>query len=333
MIAKLLGRHGIDHDYEELMQKLPLLGTDIDRCDEAILDIEIFPNRPDLLSGETLTRAIRNFIHLQPASPSLSVSRGEIELKVDNELVNIRPIILGAVVRGVNQGNTQDERDLFIKSLMDHQEKLHFALGRGRKRASIGVHDLSKIQPPFTVRAVDKDTKFIPLARDAEMTIEQILNEHPKGIDYAHLLDGFSKYPVICDADDKILSFPPIINGNHTTVTQDTTDFFIDVTGWDYRSCEASLMLIAIQLMERGGSIESVNITDCNGEQHILPNGKAIIHDLDNKMLSDLLGRELTESEISEAINKMGGNLFSYSYETSKIAMPRWRLTFFTRLI
>ena len=68
------------------------------------------------------------------------------------------------------------------------------------------------------------------------------------------------------------------------------------MTGWDYRSCEASLMLIAIQLMERGGSIESVNITDCNGERHILPNGKAIIHDLDNKMLSDLLGRELTET-------------------------------------
>ena len=103
----------------------------LDRCDEAILDIEIFPNRPDLLSGETLTRAIRNFIHLQPASPNLSVSRGEIELKVHKELVNIRPIILGAVVRGVSQGSTSNERDLFIKSLMDHQEKLHFALGQG----------------------------------------------------------------------------------------------------------------------------------------------------------------------------------------------------------
>ena len=152
---------------------------------------------------------------MQPASPNLSVSRGEIELKVDKELVNIRPIILGAVVRGVSQGSTSNERDLFIKSLMDHQEKLHFALGRGRKRASIGVHDLAKIRPPFTVKAVDKDTKFIPLARDTEMTIEQILSEHPKGIDYAHLLEGFSKYPVICDADDKILSFPYHNNGNH----------------------------------------------------------------------------------------------------------------------
>ena len=325
LITQLLGKYGIVHDYEELMQKLPLLGTDIDRCDEVILDIEIFPNRPDLLSGETLTRAIRNFIHLQPASPEVLVSQGKIELKVDKELSNIRPIILGAVVRGVSQGNTSDERDLFIKSLMDHQEKLHFALGRGRKRASIGVHDLAKIRPPFTVRAVDKATKFIPLARESEMTIEQILNEHPKGVDYAHLLEGFSKYPVIYDADEKILSFPPIINGNHTTVTQDTTDFFIDVTGWDYRSCEASLMLIAIQLMERGGTIESVNITDCNGEQQILPNGQPIIHELDNKMLSDLLGRELTETEISQAINKMGGNLFSYTPKTSKIAMPRWR--------
>ena len=41
-------------------------------------------------------------------------------------------------------------------------------------------------------------------------------------------------------------------------------------------------------------------------KQQILPNGQPIIHELDNKMLSDLLGRELTETEISQAINKMG---------------------------
>ena len=76
LIAQLLGKHGIDHDYDELMQKLPLLGTDIDRCDEAILDIEIFPNRPDLLSGETLTRAIRNFYSLATGiSKSIGFSR------------------------------------------------------------------------------------------------------------------------------------------------------------------------------------------------------------------------------------------------------------------
>ena len=73
------------------------------------------------------------------------------------------------------------------------------------------------------------------------MAINDILIKHPKGIDYAHLLDGFDKFPVIIDSEDNILSFPPIINGDHTTVTSQTKDFFIDVTGWDQRACEASL--------------------------------------------------------------------------------------------
>ena len=65
LIAKLLSIHGLEHGIKQISDQLPLLGTDIDRCDEDILDIEIFPNRPDLLSGETLSRAIRNFIHHQ----------------------------------------------------------------------------------------------------------------------------------------------------------------------------------------------------------------------------------------------------------------------------
>jgi len=208
---------------------------------------------------------------------------------------------------------------------MDHQEKLHFALGRGRKRASIGVHDLSKIKAPFFVKAVTNDTQFTPLSMNNEMSIKQILLEHPKGIDYAHLLDGFEKYPVIVDADDKILSFPPIINGDHTTVTNDTTDFFIDVTGWDYRSCEACLMLIAMQLEEYGGTIESVKVTACDGSVEHLPNGDAITHKLSTKLLDGLLGGTLKESQISTAINRMGGTLISKDEVNVTLAMPRWR--------
>ena len=78
------------------------LESDIDRCDAQTLDIEIFPNRPDLLSGETLTRAIRNFVHRQPAKPSITTTEGKITLNVEPDLAEIRPVILGAVVRNVD---------------------------------------------------------------------------------------------------------------------------------------------------------------------------------------------------------------------------------------
>ena len=99
LIDRLMSKHGYQHDIDHLADNLPLLGTDIDRCDAETLDIEIFPNRPDLLSGETLSRAIRNFIHCANATPNLDIKAGNIELIVDSELKEIRPIIVGAVVR------------------------------------------------------------------------------------------------------------------------------------------------------------------------------------------------------------------------------------------
>ena len=325
LIASLLAKHNLVNDIEVLSNELPLLGTDIDNCTNEVLDIEIFPNRPDLLSGETLCRAIRTFIHEQKAEPNLNVKHGNVSITVDKELENIRPVVLGCIVRGV-QLEGDIEIEYFIKSLMDHQEKLHFALGRGRRRASIGVHDLSTLKPPFRVKAVSGDTKFIPLAMTEEMSITQILEKHPKGLDYAHLLEGFEKYPVWIDANDAILSFPPIINGDHTTVNKQTRDFFIDVTGWDHRSCEASLMLIASQLCERGGEIESVEVTSFDGVVKQYPDGSAIQHEVPIELLDGLLGRSLTDEEISKAINRMGGKYISRNDKsTITIEMPRWR--------
>ena len=63
------------------------------------------------------------FMHNSPANPRLLVNPGTVSMKVSQDLANIRPVILGAIVRGV------DVDDALIKRLMEHQEKLHFALG------------------------------------------------------------------------------------------------------------------------------------------------------------------------------------------------------------
>lgn len=344
LLRQLLSRHGLQHDIEKMAHQLPLLGTDIDTCDEQTLDIEIFPDRPDLLSGETLAKAIRPFLYGAKSEPELKVKTGSVKMKVDPELEQIRPVILGAIVRKVDTGNSSEEQNEFIKSLMDHQEKLHFALGRGRRRASIGVHDLSKIAPPFHVKAAPSSTSFTPLASTEKMTLDEILTTHPKGVEYAHLLKDMNAYPVIFDSNDEVLSFPPIINGNQTTVSQTTTDFFIDVTGWDRRACESSLMLIALQLAERGGHIESVEVTGFDGNIELLPHSNPIEHKVTQRLLDGLLGRTLTDEEISTAINRMGGRYLGRkdsaeptAPEVTRMsdvvegdtvltfAMPRWR--------
>ena len=226
---------------------------------------------------------------------------------------------------------------------MDHQEKLHLTLGRKRKFASIGVHDLSQLSPPFKVISVDKEYKFTPLAEEKEMSIEEILELHPKGKEYAHLMSDMDDYPVIIDSENKVLSFPPIINGDHTTVNEQTRDFFIDVTGWDERSCEACLLLICLSLAERGGEIESIQIKNWNQELLSVPRGDSKNHKVPDRLIKNILGVELSKTEIAESIKKMGGELVETRTVTDGpdkiekwadcmvgekehiISMPRWR--------
>ncbi|MGB0313431.1 MAG: phenylalanine--tRNA ligase beta subunit-related protein, partial [Poseidonia sp.] len=228
-------------------------------------------------------------------------------MTVDAELATVRPVIYGALVRNVAVPDDEEEVEAFIKGLMDHQEKLHFALGRGRQRASIGVHDFSTLAPPFRVVAVNGAHEFVPLAYDQAMSIDDILLNHPKGVDYAHLLEGMDRYPLILDANDDVLSFPPIINGDHTTVTHATRDFFVDVTGWDERACEAALMLVCLQLAQRGGKVESVDITTCGGEHITTPVGQGKTHTVPEELVKNLLGRSFSDEEIQRSIQRMGG--------------------------
>lgn len=318
LLRKFVEGRGRKHNVEDLAFRLPLMGTDIDICDENVLDIEIFPDRPDLLSPETLFHGMMPFLHDAPPNPRLLVNPGTISMKVSAELSEIRPVILGAVVRGL------DIDEEIIKRLMEHQEKLHFALGRGRKRASIGVHDLATLAPPFRVEAVGREHSFTPLAMDDEMTIDEILAEHPKGVDYAHLLKDMQKVPIILDSNDAVLSFPPIINGDHTTVTTNTRDIFIDVTGLDIRACESALMLICLQLSVLGGKIESVRVNTCEGKEWSL-DGSPIIHTVKRTLVEGILGNSFTDDQIEDAIRRMGG---IYNGDTSgnlSISMPRWR--------
>jgi phenylalanyl-tRNA synthetase beta chain len=344
ILKYMQNKNGIKYNSEEWVERMPSIGCVVEGNDEQGIEIEIFPDRTDLLSHETIARAARSFLNSAEDSPDFEVLEGELDLTIDSSLEKIRPVILGAVVRGVDNGTNEEERDEFIQSLMEHQEKLHMTLGRKRKFASIGVHDLSKLKPPFKVISVKKDHSFIPLAEEKEMTIEEILKHHPKGKEYAHLMENMEKYPVIIDSDEKVLSFPPIINGNHTAVTGMTTDFFIDVTGWNERACETCLLLICLSLAERGGKVESIQLKNWNGEIFNTPRGDSKMHKVPDRLITKILGINLKKSEIGNAIKKMGGALIDSRTVTDGpdkiekwadcivgekehiIAMPRWRI-------
>lgn len=343
MMSRIQKLNGTTHEKNSLSDLLPQMGCPVELNDDDNIEIEVFPDRPDLLSHETMARAVRSFQRIHSKDGDIEVSSSGIRIAVGSDLENVRPIIMGAVVRGVNTGNSSSERDSFIQSLMDHQEKLHMTLGRRRSFASIGVHDLSKLEWPFRYEAVSGDFSFQPLASETVMSISEILDSHPKGLEYSKLMNSLESYPVILDSNDEVISFPPIINGSQTTVSEETKDFFIDVTGFDMIACETCLLLVSLSLSELGGVVESVEICDSDGSSRVTPNFGCKTHRVPNRLIQKILGMELSDAEIGESIRRMGGSLLesrtiTYGSERSErwsdcvvgerehiFSMPRWR--------
>ena len=126
---------------EEFLERIPMIGADLDRVEDSSISIEFFPNRPDLLSVEGIARAARTFFGFEKGLKKYKTEKSNIFLKVDPSVKKVRPFIVTALVKNIEM------TDELISSLMDLQEKLHFGLGRERKKVAIGVHDFDQIEP------------------------------------------------------------------------------------------------------------------------------------------------------------------------------------------
>lgn len=240
---------------EQLLETMPQLGGDVDKRDGDAVAMEYFPDRPDLLSVEGIARAVRAYRGLEPGLKKYKVEKGSAVCTVDASVKKVRPVIVMAYVRGVNVDEAQ------LLRIIEIQEKLHYGLGKRRKRVAIGVHDALKVEAPFKYWASAPDAfSFVPLQSTQRMTLREILERHEKGKDYAHLLAGLDKYPLITDRTGEVLSFPPVINGRLTTVTTETGDLLLDATGSDMESVAATMAILVTALAERGGRIESVTM-------------------------------------------------------------------------
>jgi phenylalanyl-tRNA synthetase beta chain len=304
----------IGTDKNTFIDRVPMIGADIERIEDDHIDIEFFPDRPDLYSPEGVARAMRGFLDIHTGLPEYNVKDSGIRITLDDGIKNIRPYLGCAVVRGL------EFNDYSIESLMALQEDLHWGLGRDRKKVSIGIHDMSDIEPPFRYVAADPDFSFVPLDFEEPMTMQEILERHPKGVKYAHLMEGFDKYPLILDAKDQVLSFPPIINGQLTRVSHGTRDLFIDVTGLD-RKVYTALNIVVTSLAERGGNIGTVTIENSidnsikDSIENNIENGiknKIITPDLTPEHwnlgadeVRSLIGIDLTPQQIAEQLERM----------------------------
>ncbi len=283
---------------ETIMGRLAMMGADIGkRAEEQYVDVEFFPDRPDLYSAEGVARAMQGFLGIKTGIVEYPVAQGSVVLNVEDSVKAVRPVIGCAIVRGLSFTSEA------IESLMGLQEDLHWGLGRNRRKVAIGVHDISRVTPPFRYFGEDPGRKFVPLDFSEEMSMAEILVKHPKGKGYGHILDGCDRYPLIVDANDQVLSFPPIINGELTSVTEQTEDLFIDVTGMD-GMVHRALNIVVTSLAERGGRIESVSVRRSEGD-FTSPNLKPTSWTVSAKEANRLIGFDLTGQELAGCLERM----------------------------
>ena len=298
----LVGLMGKDLPSSVVLERIPMIGADLHEFDPTTgeTSIEFFPNRPDLYSVEGVARALRAFMDIQPGLADYPTRDSGIVLKVEDSVKEVRPFVVAAVIKNVVM------TDQIIRSLMELQEKLHLTVGRKRVKVAIGVHDLDRVSPPFVYKGADPDSiSFVPLAKDEPMTMREVLEKHEKGVAYKSILEGKPLYPVILDAKGDVLSFPPIINGRLTTVTCDTKNIFIDVTGMDEVTISGVLNIVTTSIAERGGDIETVTIVR-GRKKEVTPKLEPGLWKIDIASANKWLGLELDAEGMIKCLALMG---------------------------
>ena len=278
---------------------------------ETLYKIEVAANRYDLLCLEGLALALSVFLEKKemPVFKPLNVlPESERQLIVEESLKEIRPIGLSAILRGINFTNDT------LKGFMELQDKLHNNICRGRKLVSMGTHDLDTIKGPFYYRALPKkEINFVPLNRTESVDgdgLMRILKDDPKLSKYLYLLDGFDKYPVMMDSNNVIMSLPPINNSQHTKMTIDTHNVFIDITGLDFTKCEIVLNTLVAMFSvycKDQFTIEEVKVVDkLNNTEKFYPNLKPRIFKADIEYLRTISGiHDIIPEEILKCLKKM----------------------------
>ncbi len=314
-LCELLGRRV---RWGSLKRSLMMMGIEAEAAGGE-LKLEVAHNRPDLLSVEGVARALRGFLGIEVGLPNYGLKNSGVVVRVDRSTRGVRPYFAGGIVEDVKL------TDASVAQLMQVQDKLHETLGRDRRRVAIGIHDLDRVRPPFRYTTVSPEgVRFVPLDMDRELTPAEILGEHPKGVRYAHLLQGFDRYPLIVDAKGNVLSMPPIINGELTRVTAGTRRLFVDVTGTHERAVNQALVILMTGLAERGFKLGSISVK-YPGRSLRVPDLKPRRKRLNVRAANEMLGLKLRVREAAEIMRRMRFGVVGARGDSLSLLVPPYR--------
>lgn len=236
-----------------------------------------------------------------------------IETVVKPSTQGVRQYLVTGVLRGVRITPT------VYNSIIDLQEKLHHNICRKRAMVAIGVHDLSKVTPPFVYSAEPpKEIKFVPLNQTKEFRADELMefyqsDNHLKH--YLHIIKDEALYPVIRDSKGLVLSMPPIINGDRTKVdlegkSEKIMDLFFEATATDITKALIVLDTLTTMLTEHCKEKFTAEATQViyehSGETVVLPSLETRNKVINVAETNSIVGINIKAEDMSKSLTKMG---------------------------
>ena len=298
----------------ELKDRISMLGTDLEDVTQKEIVVEVFPNRPDMLSEQGFARAFSSFLGINTGLSTYSVKRSGLKVIVDKS-ITMRPFTACAIVKNLKLN------DDCIRELMQIQEKLATTHGRRRKKSAYGIYPLEKINFPITYVAKDpQSVEFAPLGYGEKMNGLRVEETHHTGKEFSPITDGWKKYPFFIDNDGAVLSMLPYTNSNDVgKVDTSTTEVFVECTGTSLENVNVALKILTTTLADMGGDIYAVDV-EYPENTITTPNLEPQKMDLDIAYVESVLGLGLNQKQVSELLEKMG-----YGYKNKQVLIPAWR--------
>ena len=295
---------------------------------EGIASIEIKDtNRPDLWSVEGLARVLRGFLGLEKGPRCYEAGKPVLDVNVDTRLAKIRPFICCSVVKDV------ELTDAIIRGLMHLQDKLDQTYGRCRQKTSIGIYDYDLVSPPLSYEITEPSAiSFVPLGFEEKMNLAEILERHPKGLEYGQIVKRHRVYPILLDSKRKVLSFPPIINSNDLgRVTEETRNLLVEVTGTMHQTVLNTLNLVTLALVDRSGRAYSATVrypddSFYTSKTVVTPNFSNKRMNLSVSYENRVLGLQLGAAQIADLLLTAGFGVEEVGENALTVLVPGYRV-------
>jgi phenylalanyl-tRNA synthetase beta chain len=196
------------------------------------------------------------------------------------------------------------------------QDKLHQNIGRKRTLVAIGTHDLDTITAPFAYEALPKkDITFRPLAEEKEFDGEALFHYYntrqpPSHLKpYLYITESSPVQPVIYDAKRVVCSLPPIINGEHSKITLQTKNVFIECTGTDATKLSVVLNQVVTmfsQYCSNQYEVEAVEVVnEATGKTEVFPQLENFPFTANVAYVNSAIGIDITAEAMVGYLKKM----------------------------